>query len=135
MIQSPWQYFLGPSPSINQPFALIVRMASKQNLVFSNIHKTLIRVPTYQEFASNRDKYPEFEETINWETGELEVTPKKEAAENPDKQVMSGMAQQGFFLPSSPKCTVLFKQCVQLHLWCDSHLLEKLRTGYGVIHF
>lgn len=77
-------------------------MASKQKLVFSEKHKTLIQFPTYQEFASNRDKYPEFEETMNWETGELEVTPKEEAAKNPDKQVVCGMAQSGFYLLSSP---------------------------------
>ena len=102
MLLSPWQYFSG-LPSTNQPLiALIVSMASKQNLVFSKKRKTLIPVPTFQEFASNRDKYPEFEETMNWETGELEVTPKEEAAESPDKQVMTGMAQRGFFLLSSP---------------------------------
>lgn len=102
MLLSPWQYFLG-LPSTNQPLiALIVSMASRQNLVFSKKRKTLIPVPTYQEFASNRDKYPEFEETMNWETGALEVTPKEEAAESPDKQVACGMAQQGFFLLSSP---------------------------------
>lgn len=101
-VLSPWQDFLG-LPSTNRPLiALILSMASRQKLVFSKKRKTLIPVPTFQEFASNRDRYPEFEETMNWETGELEVTPKDEAAESPDKQVACGMAQQGFFLLSSP---------------------------------
>ena len=35
---------------------------------------------------------------MNYATGQLEVTPKKEAAENSDRQIMTEMVQQGFFL-------------------------------------
>ena len=35
---------------------------------------------------------------MNYAAGQLEVTPKKLAAENSDRQIMTDMFQQGFFL-------------------------------------
>ena len=35
---------------------------------------------------------------MNYATGQLEVTPKKEAAENSDRQIMTEMVPEGFFL-------------------------------------
>ena len=35
---------------------------------------------------------------MNYATGQLEVTPKKESAENSDRQIITEMVQQGFFL-------------------------------------
>ena len=56
-------------------FASIVHIASRHKMVFDEKQKKLVPwIPTYTEFVSNRDKYPEFEETFNWETGQLEIT-------------------------------------------------------------
>ena len=86
---------------INGAFALTIYMASSQRMVFDEKQGKLVPwKPTYQEFARNPESYPEFEATMNYETGQLEVTPKKEAEKNPDRQIMTHMAQQGFFLPA-----------------------------------
>ena len=86
---------------INGAFALTIRMASSQRMVFDEkLGKLVPWKPTYQEFARNPESYPEFEATMNYETGQLEVTPKKEAEKNPDRQIMTDMVQQGFFLPA-----------------------------------
>ena len=84
---------------INGAFALMIHMASSQRMVFDEkLGKVVLWKPTYQEFARNPESYPEFEATMNYETGQLEVTPKKEAEKNPDRQIMTDMVQQGFFL-------------------------------------
>lgn len=84
---------------INGPFALMVHMASSQRMVFDEkLGKVVPWKPTYQEFAKNPESYPEFTTTMNYDTGQLEVTPKKEAEKNPDRQIMTEMVQQGFFL-------------------------------------
>lgn len=86
---------------INGAFALTIHMASSQTMVFDEkLGKLVPWKPTYQEFARNPESYPEFEATMNYETGQLEVTPKKEAEKNPDRQIMTDMVQQGFFLPA-----------------------------------
>ena len=86
---------------INGAFALTIHMASSQRMVFDEkLGKLVPWKPTYQEFARNPESYPEFEATMNYETGQLEVTPKKEAEKNPDRQIMTNMVQQGFFLPA-----------------------------------
>ena len=86
---------------INGAFALTIRMASSQRMVFDEkLGKLVPWKPTYQEFARNPESYPEFEATMNYETGQLEVTPKKEAEKNPDRQIMTDMVQQGFLLPA-----------------------------------
>lgn len=86
---------------INGAFALTIYMASSQRMVFDEKQGKLVPwKPTYQEFARNPESYPEFEATMNYETGQLEVTPKKEAEKNPDRQIMTHMVQQGFFLPA-----------------------------------
>lgn len=81
------------------PFDLIVHMASRQRMVFDEkLGKPVPWKPTYQEFVKNPERYPEFETTMNYNTGQLEVTPKKEAEKNPDRQIMTEMVEQGFFL-------------------------------------
>lgn len=51
-----------------------------------------------KNLQKNPENYPEFTTTMNYDTGQLEVTPKKEAEKNPDRQIMTEMVQQGFFL-------------------------------------
>ena len=77
----------------------MVDMASNQRMVFDEkLGKLVPWKPTYQEYVKNPESYPEFTTTMNYDTGQLEVTPQKEAEKNPDRQIMTEMVQQGFFL-------------------------------------
>lgn len=84
-------------PPIDERFALIVHMASRQQMVYSERYGKFLHVPSYQEFSRNRDKYPEFEDTMNETTLKLEVTLKEEAGKNPDQRLMIKMVEDGFF--------------------------------------
>lgn len=88
---------------INGPFALMIHTASRQSIVFDKkLGKPVPWKPTYQEFVRNTDSYSEFDTDLRQRRimalGSWKLPLKKEAAENPDRQIMTEMVQQGFFL-------------------------------------
>jgi len=59
----------------------------------------LARAPTLDEYMADPDKYPDYEMTMDYNSGKMEILRKAEAQRRTDRQVVKRMAADGFFQP------------------------------------
>jgi len=58
---------------------------------------THVAPPTLQEYMANPENYPNYEVTMDYNSGKMEVMTKAEAQRRTDTQVVKRMAADGFF--------------------------------------
>lgn len=51
-----------------------------------------------EEYMEHPEKYPKHRQVINYDNGRFEIVPEAEARTTSDRQVVTGMAADGFFL-------------------------------------
>jgi len=76
-------------------------MSWREEMSFDHATGQLVlgKAPTLEEFMAAPEKYPDYEMTMDYNTGKMEIFRKTEAQRRTDKQVVKGMAADGFFQP------------------------------------